>query len=526
MRWFAVLALFAAPAALYQNIARKAGLTTVIPNGGDSSKQYILETTGSGVAIFDFDNDELPDILVLSGKGAPSRLYRNRGNLKFEDITEKIGLLQDGWAQAACAGDFDGDGWTDLIVTYWGNNALYRNVGGKRFEEKPMPGAGLRYNTGCVLLDHDRDGDLDIFVANYVGFDYETTPLPGANPYCFYRGLAVNCGPRGLPFSRNRLFRNEGGMRFTEVSTESGIAAPARNYCLGAVTIDADDDGWPDIYVACDQTPSLLYMNQRDGTFEDEAVLRGVAFDGDGRALSGMGVAAGDYDNDGAIDLFRTNFSDERVTLYRNRADGTFDEATIAVGLGVNTRFVGWGTAFLDFDNDGRKDLLQVNGHVFPEVDKLDIDIRYRQRAVLYRNMGKRFEEVPAPVEPQSSRGLAIADFDNDGSLEVVINNQNATPSLWRLTDQPRGHWLTLRLEGQAIGAKVKLTACGKTQVDEVRAGGSYLSQHDTRLHFGLADCRSVDRVEVRWPNGEVTVHKDLGADATVHLAASTSRVR
>jgi hypothetical protein len=519
MKWFALAFLLAAPAALFENVARQSGLTATFPNGGDVSKKYILETTGSGVAIFDFDNDGLPDILILSGKGAPSRLYRNRGALKFEDIAEQSGLTADGWAQAACAGDFDGDGFSDLIVTYWGVNALYRNMGGKRWEAKPLPDRATRYNTGCALLDYDRDGDLDIFVANYLEFDFATTPLPGANPFCFYRGLAVNCGPRGLPFSRNRLYRNEGNMRFVEVSEESGISSPARNYCLGAVVTDVDDDGWPDIYVACDQTPSILYVNKRDGTFADEAVLRGVAFDENGKALSGMGVAASDYDNDGHIDLFRTNFSDERVTLYRNRGDGNFDETTIAAGLGANTRFVGWGAAFLDFDNDGRKDLLQVNGHVFPEVDKLGIDIRYRQRALLYRNLGNRFEEAAAPVEPRSSRGLAIADLDNDGLLEAVINHQNESPSLWRPSAKPRGHWISIHLEGQAIGAKVTITACGKKYVDEVRAGGSYLSQHDTRLHFGLGECTKVEQVRIRWPDGQNTSHPASDANRTYRIA-------
>lgn len=523
MKWFALALLSAAPAVLVENAARRAGLTHTFPNGGDASKKYILETTGSGVAIFDFDNDGLPDVLILSGEGAPSRLYRNRGELQFEDATERMGITREGWAQGACAGDFDGDGWVDLVITYWGSNVLYRNLDGKRFGARPFPDRTVRYNTGCALLDYDRDGDLDIFVSNYLEFDFNTTPLPGANPFCFYRGIAVNCGPRGLPFSRNRLFRNDGGMRFTEVSDPSGISAPARSYCLGAVVTDVDDDGWPDIYVACDQTPSVLYMNQRDGTFQDEAVLRGVAFDDDGKALSGMGVAAGDYDNDGHIDLFRTNFSDERVTLYRNRGDGNFDETTIAAGLGVNTRLVGWGAAFLDYDNDGRKDLVQANGHVFPEVDRLNIDIRFRQRPVLYRNLGKRFEEGGAAIEPHASRGLAAADLDNDGRVEIVVNNQNEAPSLLKLSSKPLGRWVLLHLAGHAVGAKVSITACGETQVDEVRAGGSYLSQHDTRLHFGLGECSSVDEVKIRWPTGESTLHTAFTANR-VHRITSTVR--
>jgi hypothetical protein len=519
MRWLALAALLAAPAVMFENAARQAGLTARFPNGGDTSKKYILETTGSGVAVFDFDNDGLPDVLILSGEAERSRLYRNQGGLKFDDVTEASGLKIGDWAQAACAGDFDGDGRRDLIVTHWGRNALYRNAVGGQWEPRPLPETATRYNTGCALLDYDRDGDLDIFVANYVEFDFGATPLPGANPFCFYRGLAVNCGPRGLPFSRNRLYRNEGAMRFREVSDETGVSTPSRHYCLGAVVTDADEDGWPDIYVACDQTPSILYRNQRDGTFSDEAVLRGVALDENGKALSGMGVAAGDYDNDGHIDLFRTNFSDERVTLYRNRGDGNFDEATIATGLGANTRFVGWGAAFLDFDNDGRKDLLYVNGHVFPEVDRLAIDIRYRQRAVLYRNAGKRFEEQPFPPEPRSSRGLAIADFDDDGRLEAVVNNQNDEPFLWR-SRASGGHWILIDLSGRSIGARVTVTACGKRQADEVRAGGSYLSQHDHRLHFGLGPCDSIESIEVRWPAGDRTALKDVLPDQVVRSAS------
>ncbi len=518
MRWAAAIALLAAAPAIYRNVGDSAGLQSIIPNGGSQAKKFILETTGSGVAVFDFDNDQLPDILVVSGDGAPSRLYRNVGNSKFEDITETARLDRQGWGQGACAGDFDGDGFTDLLVTYWGVNALYRNREGKRFEAAKLPDPSPRYNTGCALLDYDRDGDLDIFIANYLEFDFETTPGPGANPFCFYRGIAVNCGPRGLPFARNRLFRNEGGFRFVDVSDASGISAPDRNYSLGAVVTDVDNDGWPDIYVACDQTPSILYMNQRNGEFVDEALLRGVAFDDNGKALSGMGVAAGDYDNDGAIDLFRTNFSDERVTLYRNRGDGNFDETTIAAGLGANTRFVGWGAAFLDFDNDGRKDLVQANGHVFPEVDRLNIDIRYRQRALLYRNTGKRFEQLATPEDIHSSRGLAVADFDNDGRLEIVINNQNEAPSLWKPTGGSTGQWIGLRLTGHATGARVRVTACGNAQVDEVRAGGSYLSQHDSRLHFGLGTCKNVESVEVRWPDGVTSRTQNLPVNRVVEI--------
>jgi enediyne biosynthesis protein E4 len=484
---FAAISLLAAQSPVFKDIARVAGLTHVFPNGGDKSKKYIVETTGSGTALFDYDNDGLIDIFMVSGDGSPSRLYRNRGKFRFEDVSAAMGLRREGWGQGACAADIDGDGFTDLFVTYWGENALYRNVRGRRFEPVRLPQSARRYSTGCVFFDYDRDGDPDLFIANYLEFDFALTPLPGSNPYCFYKGIAVACGPRGLPFARNILYRNDDG-KFTDVSVESGIEAPDNNYGLGALATDVDHDGWPDLYVACDQTPSLLYMNQRDGTFREEGLLRGVALDENGKALSGMGVAAADYDNDGHIDLFRTNFSDERVTLYRNRGDGTFDETTNTAGLGRNTRYVGWGTAFLDFDLDSRMDLVSVNGHVFPEAGN------YRQPPVLYRNVGGRFAEMAAPSELHSARGLAAGDLDNDGTLEVVINNQNEAPSLWRLASRPEGNWVLLDLP---VGSRVKLTAGGITQVNEVRAGGSYLSQHDRRLHFGLGSARIIDSIEI-----------------------------
>jgi enediyne biosynthesis protein E4 len=325
-----------------------AGLTHVFPNGGEKLRKYILETTGSGVALFDYDNDGFVDIFIASGEGAPSRLYRNLGKLRFEEVNTRVGITRDGWAQGACAADYDNDGFTDLFVTYWGKNSLYRNIQGRRFESVRLPETKTRYSTGCVFFDYDRDGDLDLFITNYLEFDFASTPLPGANPYCFYRGAAVSCGPRGLPFVRNMLYRNDRGS-FTDVSETSGITKPDGHYSLGALATDVDRDGWPDLYVACDQTPSLLYMNQRDGTFKEEGLLRGVALDENGKALSGMGVAAADYDNDGAIDLFRTNFSDERVTLYRNRGDGMFDETTSAAGLWVEYQVCGMGNGVCRF---------------------------------------------------------------------------------------------------------------------------------------------------------------------------------
>lgn len=502
----------------FRNIAKQAGLTDVFPNGGTVSKQYIIETTGSGIAWIDYDNDGLLDLFVLSGEGGTNRMYHNEGNGRFRDVTDELGLRSSGWAQGVCAGDYDNDGFTDLFVTYWGQNHLYRNVQGKRFEDVTAAAHlrqdRVRYNTGCAFVDIDNDGHLDLFVSNYLKFDPATTPKAGANPYCFYRGIAVNCGPRGLPFDRNILYKNHGDGTFSDISESSGIAAPEGHYSLSVLTGDFNEDGLTDIYVACDQTPSLLYINKGHDKFEEEAVIRGVAFDQNGKAMSGMGVAAADYAGDGHMSIFRTNFSDEFETLYRNRGNGNFDDVTLDAGLGQNTRYVGWGTGFFDFNNDGWKDLLLVNGHVFPEVESLHIDIHYKDRAILYENLGNgRFQDIskeagPAFLEKHSSRGAAFGDFDNDGAVEVAINNQNEAPSLLKQAVNPLGHWILLKLVGtrsnrSAIGARVKLVANGHAQYGEVRSGGSYLSQNDLRLHFGLASATSIDRIEIAWPSGQ-----------------------
>jgi hypothetical protein len=522
-----------APAVDFRNVARQAGLVDSIPNGGAQSKQYIIETTGSGAAFLDYDNDGRLDIFLVSGPGGSNRLYHNLGNGKFADVTREMGLEHSGWGQGVCAGDYDNDGYTDLFVTYWGANVLYRNVGGRRFEDVTakahLQQDRMRYNTGCAFLDYNNDGHLDLFVANYLKFDFESTPKPGANSYCWYRGLPVACGPRGLPFDRNILYRNNADGTFTDVSEASGIARPAHNYALGVLTGDFNNDGLTDIYVACDQTPSILYINRGDGTFADEALMRGVAYDTDGKTLSGMGAAAADYDGDGWLDIFRSNFSDERETLYRNRGGGEFDDATLAAGMALNTRFVGWGCGFFDFDNNGWKDLLLVNGHVFPEVDRLGIDVHYKDRAVLYRNlMNGKFIDIsesagPAILEKHSARGAAFGDYDNDGAVEVLVNNQNDAPSLFKQSTQPAGNWILLKLVGvksnrSAIGARVKLSAGGLVQIGEVRSGGSYLSQDDLRMHFGLARARRIDWLEIYWPSGTHQVEKDVAVNQVITI--------
>ena len=533
---WAVLLAASPPLADFHDIAENAGLTRSFPNGGSITKQYIIETTGSGVALIDYDNDGFPDLFIVSAQGGSNRLYHNNGNGHFTDVTAETGLLSEGWGQGVCAGDYDNDGYTDLVVTYWGQNRLYRNVGGKRFEDVTaaahLKQDRVRYNTGCVFLDYDNDGKLDLFVANYLKFDRDTAPKPGQNPYCWYRGIPVNCGPRGLPFDRNILYRNNGDGTFSDVSDRSKIAEPFGHYSLGAISGDFNGDGRPDIYVACDQTPSLLYINQGDGTFSEEALLRGVAYDENGKALSGMGVAAADYDGDGLADIFRSNFSDERETLYRNRSHGQFDDVTASAGLAGNTRHVGWGCGWFDFDNDGWKDLLLVNGHVFPEVDRLSAGPRYKNPVILYHNTGRgTFEDVSDRAGPglralHSSRGAAFGDIDNDGNIEVLINNQNERPALLKQSSRPANHWILLQLAGtksnrSGIGAQVRLTAGRRTQLDEVRSGGSYLSQNDLRLHFGLGAAAEAARIEIAWPSGIRQRLEHVKADRVVKIEES-----
>lgn len=515
----------------FQNIAAQAGLTRSFPNGGVDSKTHILETTGSGIAFLDYDNDGFLDIFIVSGPGGSNRLYHNDRKGHFVDVTEEMGVTHSGWGQGVCAGDYDNDGFIDLFVTYWGQNILYHNRHGTHFDDVTAQ-AGLtqdrvRYNTGCAFLDYDRDGHLDLFVANYLQFSFATSPMPGDNPYCWYRGLPVACGPRGLPFETNLLYRNKGDGTFVDVSKASGIAAPSQNYSLGVITGDFNNDGWPDIYVACDRTPSLLYINKRNGQFSEEAVFRGVALDEQGNALSGMGVATADYNGDGWLDIFRTNFSDERVSLYRNQGDAIFNETTLQSGLGGSTRYVGWGAGFADFENDTWPDLFWVTGHIFPEVERLHTDIHYKDHAILYKNLGNgNFSDIssqagPAFRERHSARGAAFGDYDNDGSVEVAINNQNEPPSLFKLAEKPKGNWIIIRLEGtasnrSAIGARLKLTAGSRVQSDEVRSGGSYMSQSDLRVRFGLGDATCVDKLEIVWPSGTREVEINLPVNRVV----------
>ena len=531
----------------FTDIAAVAGLTAPTVYGGEHTNRYLLETTGCGAAAFDYDGDGWLDIFLVNGatlagfpKGTEptSHLYRNRRDGTFEDVTRKAGLALVGWGQGACAGDYDNDGHEDLFVTFWGANRLFRNRGDGSFEETTAI-AGLevgraRWGSGCAFLDYDRDGRLDLFAGNYIDLDLSTTPGPESG-LCRYKGVPVACGPPGLPGGRNLLYRNQGNGRFSDVSVASGITRASGTYALGVSTLDFDDDGWIDLYVANDSNPSALYLNNRDGTFTDVAVKAGCAYSQDGKPQAGMGVAVGDYNRDGRMDIFKTNFAGDTSTLYVNSGTVFCDDRTFSAGLGRNTRWLGWGVSFLDLDLDGWLDLFLVNGHVYPEVEQLKSEAGYQQPKVVYRNRGDgRFDDVSErlgkPITiPKAGRGAAFADFDNDGDVDVVVNNVHDTPNLYRVDVTPRRSWLAVRLIGvqsnhSAIGARVRVTASGVTQVQEVRGGGSYYSQNDLRPYFGLGDAKKVDRVEVRWPNGREEIWTDVAVNRMVTLTEGTGR--
>lgn len=517
----------------FTNIARQAGLTARTVYGGQGTNTYLLETTGTGVAAFDYDSDGWLDLFLVNGtvlEGFPrgqeptNHLYRNRGNGTFEDVTARGGLAASGWGQAACVGDYDNDGRDDLFVTYWGQNRLYRNKGDGAFADVTSA-AGLvhgraRWSTGCAFLDYDRDGRLDLFAANYIDLDLERTPLPSSG-LCRYKGLAVACGPPGLPGARNLLYHNKGDGTFADVSDVSGITRAKGTYGLGVSTLDFDGDGWVDLYVANDSNPSALYRNNRDGTFADIGAGAGCAYSQDGKSQSGMGLAIGDYDRNGTMDIFKTNFAGDTSTLYANTGEGICEDRTFAAGIGVNTRWLGWGVGAVDLDSDGWLDLFLVNGHVYPEVDSLKAEAGYKQPKVVYRNLRNgRFADVStqlgSPVTTEKAgRGAAFGDFDNDGDVDVVVNNVHDSPDLFRLDQTGERHWLTLKLVGtqsnrSAIGSVVRVVTADGEQRQEVHGGGSYFSQNDLRLHFGLGAVRAIDRVVVRWPNGFEETFKGL----------------
>ena len=531
----------------FANTAREAGLTAVTIYGGQRTNKYLLETTGCGVALLDYDGDGWLDVFLVNGstlEGFPrgqeptNHLYRNRHDGTFEDVTARAGLLASGWGQGACAGDYDNDGDEDLFVTYWGRNRLYRNNGDGTFTDITERAGVLdrrdRWGAGCAFLDYNRDGRLDLFVANYIDMDLRTTPVPESG-LCLYKGVQVACGPPGLKGGRNVLYRNDGNGTFAEVSDQSGIARASGTYGLGVSTLDFDDDGWTDLYVANDSNPSALYRNNRDGTFTDIGVRAGCAYSQDGKPQAGMGVAIADFDRNGTFDIFKTNFAGDTSTLYVNDGHGFCDDRTFASGIGLNTRWLGWGVGFLDLDLDGWRDLFLVNGHVYPEVEQLKTEAGYRQRKIVYRNLRNgRFEDIterlgPPVTTPKAGRGAAFGDIDNDGDVDVVINNVHDAPDLFRADMRGKRHWLLVKLVGttsnrSAIGARLRLTTVEGTQLEEVRGGGSYYSQNDLRVHFGLGDATKIDRLEVRWPNGATEDWTSLAPDRIVTLKEGTGR--
>jgi hypothetical protein len=531
----------------FLDVAREAGLNAKTIFGGEHKNKYLLETTGCGVAFYDYDNDGWLDIFLVNGsrlEGFPggsepaSHLFRNNRDGTFTDVTAKAGLAHSGWGQGVCVGDYDNDGWDDLFVTYFGKNVLYHNNGDGTFTDVSVKagvqGKGTRWNTGCAFVDYDRDGRLDLFVANYIDLDLATAPVPESGP-CLYKSVMVACGPPGLQGGKNILYHNNGDGTFTDVSDAAGILRANGTYGLGVLTADFDNDGWPDIYVANDSTASALYQNKKNGKFEDIAIEAGCALSPDGKPQAGMGVAAGDYDLDGNLDIVKTNFAGDTPSLYHSVGGSNFEDATFAAGLGAHTQFLGWGCGFLDFDNDGWPDILICNGHVYPEVEQLKTEAGYAQRKLLYHNLRNgHFADVslqagPGISDPNASRGAAFGDFDNDGDIDVVVNTVNGYPQLLRCDSKLNNNWIKIRTIGtksnrSGIGARLKCTTSvpGESkphqQIDEVRSGGGYLSQSDLRVHFGLGTVGKVDLLEIRWPSGQIDTLKDIRANQLIYV--------
>jgi len=533
----------------FVDVAEKAGLRQPSIYGGLERKRFIIETNGAGVALLDVDNDGWVDALVLSGtrlregtredetwaggEAPKNRLYHNNHDGTFTDVTVRSGLGRTGWASGVCAGDYDNDGWIDLFVTYFGRNVLYHNRGDGTFEDVTaragLPTTGTRWGSGCSFFDYDRDGRADLFVANYLAFDLARAAEPGQGVNCLWKGIPVNCGPKGLPTDTNLLYHNEGGGRFKDVSVPSGIAKVTGRYAMTAAAADFDGDGWIDVYVACDSTAAILYHNNKDGTFTDVAVASGVAYSEYGNAQAGMGLGVGDFDRDGRLDLLKTHFADDIPALYRNLGRGLFEDVATAIGLGVQNRYVEWGGGIHDLDNDGWPDLFYVTGNVYPEIERQLKEYPHRGPRIVFRaRSGSAFEDVsassgPGATAPHSSRGAAFGDFDNDGDLDVLVMNMNEPPSLLR-NDQPgKNGWVQVRLVGtrsdrMGLGATVTVTAGGRRQAQALLSQGSYYSVDDPRLHFGLGSAEKAEAIEVRWPSGQVDVLENVAGRRVVTI--------
>ena len=518
---------------VFQNVAEKAGLTTWRHVMGTPERKFIIETVGSGVGLLDYDNDGWLDIYLVNGstydaengKATPphAALFHNNHDGTFTDVAAKAGITNDRWGFGVAVGDYDNDGWPDLYVTNFGKNRLYHNNHDGTFTDvAEKAGVALgNWSTGPTFGDYDGDGRLDLFVPGYVHYDFAHPPIPGSSavafPTCEFRGLKVMCGPRGLLGEPDHLFHNNGGGTFTEVSAKAGVGDKNSYYGLTAVFADFNNDGKLDLAVANDSTPNYLYLNKGDGTFEDDSYASGYALNENGKETASMGIAVGDYLNNGWLDLYNTVFSDDYNPLYRNEGDANFTDVSYPAGIAeVTIPFLGWGDGFLDYDNDGWKDLLAINGHVYPGVDQSDWGTTFAQRPLLFHNLGKgKFEVVP-PVQGTglaitvTGRGAAFGDLFNDGKIDVVINTLDGPPVLLRDVSPDHHHWVGLKLIGgpksprDAIGATVYLTTGGTRQRGDVISGGSFASSNDQRIHFGLGDATTVDRVEIHWPDHSI----------------------
>lgn len=522
-----------AAAPWFADIARRSGLAAFRDTCGTPAKGYLVETVGSGVALFDYNNDGLLDVFLVNGSTlealrdptlppSSSRLFRNNGDGTFTDVTKASRLANEGWGMGVAVGDYDNDGHRDVFITNYGQNRLFHNNGNGTFTDVTREAglAGGNWSTGCAWGDYDRDGRLDLYVSRYVDFNPANIPPPGTYNYCLYQGVPVACGPRGLPGLPDLLYHNEGGGRFREVSADAGVRDTDKAYGFTVVWCDFDNDGWPDAFVANDSMPNYLWHNKHNGTFEEIGMEAGCAVSADGRPQSSMGVAVGDYDNDGWMDLLVTTFSEDYKTLFHNTR-GQFDDVSYAAGLGTATYSqLGWGAGFVDYDNDGWLDIFMANGHIYPQADKGSN--HYFQHNQLFRNLRDgRFallsDAESGFTEAWSSRGAAWGDLDDDGAIEIVVNNIDQSPFCYAPARR-NGNWVRVKLTGtksnrDAVGARVRVTAGKLTQTAEVRAGESYLSTCDSRLHFGLADARAIDKLEIRWPNGVIETHTQIDAN-------------